>query len=257
MIVAGRIPRKLRYAWLRKPPRLPGLTPEVRAALIKEAEESMGSEIASEVAVSLPRNPVLFRTALFEEGKEIMGSEISAKCWAEIYIAMEIYINEMEVGTALLNVADVEKVCGALRGKIRSFRKSYESLVGGGEAGSYAHDLLVKDLDENWWARIAAADQRLSSELDRCKDPSHIHQMKPWDAWIQNVAKSLEQEGFEVSAFSYESRDDKRPPTPFVRLIAVLQAELAEWFGQHEPASAGHPWITLSKAVQRVLQRRG
>jgi hypothetical protein len=156
----------------------------------------------------------------------------------------------------LLNVADVEKVCRALRDKLRSFRKSYESLVGAGEAGSYAHGLLVKDLDENWWTSIATADRRLSSELDRCKDPSHIHQIKPWDAWVLNIAKSLEQEGFEVSAFSYESRDDKRPPTPFVRLIAVLQAELAEWLGQHEPASAGHRWITISKAVQRALQNR-
>jgi hypothetical protein len=224
-IVAGRTPRKLRYAWLKNPPHL-------------------------------PRHLGGFRTALCREANKMMGKEISAKCWVEIHDARGRYAIEMEVRSALLNVADVMKVNRTLRSRIQNFRKAYDSTVADGEAGRHAQELLSKDLDKDWWLRLELAEKKLSQELDRCGRPDHIAGENPWDVWVQAVATSLEEDGFKVSAFSYESLEDSRPPTPFVRLIASLQADLPEWLGQHEPTRAGHPWLTLSKGVQRALEKR-
>jgi hypothetical protein len=70
------------------------------------------------------------------------------------------------------------------------------------------------------------------------------------------VASILRNEGFTPTAFSYESRRDRRKPTAFVLFIAQLQAEIPEWLGQHEPEHAGHQWFSISKAIQRALHSK-
>jgi hypothetical protein len=109
-------------------------------------------------------------------------------------------------------------------------------------------------LDDEWWSRLDRAKVRISHELSRCSDAEHVTPGNPWDEWVRRVASVLRDEGLKPTAFSYESRSDRREPTPFVRFIAQMQAEMPEWLAQHEPERAGHRWFSISKAVQRALR---
>jgi hypothetical protein len=229
----GRAPRKLRYS--NKGERLPG-----------------------------PRHVTFFRTYFWtHEAPETLGQSLSSKNIVQIELAVGRYVVEMEFTHNRFNAASVEKACRRLIKAIEAFQQSYEKILANPDAGKHVRDVITsresKDdrpfwLDEEWWSRLDGAKDRISRELRYCTDPEHVSPGNPWDEWVRRVATILRDEGLKPTAFSYESRNDRREPTPFVRFIAQMQAEMPEWLAQHEPERAGHRWFSISKAVQRALR---
>jgi hypothetical protein len=148
---------------------------------------------------------------------------------------------------------------------IEVFQRECGTILADPNAGKHLHDILTSRppkeiyekpsyLDEEWWGRLDRAKDRISRELRYCTDPQFVSSGNPWDVLVRRVASILRDEGLTPTAFSYESRNDRREPTPFVRFIAEMQAEMPEWLAQHEPERAGHRWFSISKAVQRALR---
>jgi hypothetical protein len=221
----GRVPRKLRFAWKKNPPRV-------------------------------DRWRWCYRTAFWTDVGQIFGREIPAECCVEILSATSRYAIEMELREALLDTSEVTKVCQKLCTSIDHFVRSCQGVSAKKDLGDHIQWLLSKNLSKDWWRRLEQTKELLSIEVSRGLDPWHTADAKPWETWVRAVANSLEQSSFPVSVFSYESLNDHRPPTPFVQFMAMLQAELPEWLGQHEPNRGGHRWLTLSKAIQRALRSR-
>jgi hypothetical protein len=234
----GRAPRKLRFS--SKGERLPG-----------------------------PRHQGFLRTYFWtDEATKILGRRLSAKSIVQIELAIGRYVIEMEGIHDRLDAASVARSWGKLIKAIEAFRQKYEAVLADPETGKHIRSIITmprpKDicpvpfwLDDEWWSRLDRAKDRISLELACCTDSEHSSSANPWDEWVvRRVASILRNEGFTPTAFSYESRHDRREPTAFVRFIAKLQAELPEWLGQHEPERAGHQWFSISKAVQRALRSK-
>lgn len=206
-----------------------------------------------------------FRTYFWtDEVPRILGQSLSAKNIVQIELAIGTYVNKQERIYNEINAASVAKVCRKLIKAIEVFRNDYEKVLADLEAGQHVRNVIMSRppkgvhvapswLDDDWWSRLDRAKDRISYELARCTDPEHLSP-NPWDEWVRRVATILRNEGLKPTAFSYKSRNDRREPTPFVRFIAQLQAEMPEWLAQHEPIRAGHRWFSISKAVQRALR---
>ena len=147
------------------------------------------------------------------------------------------------------------------------FRQAYDAVIAEPETGAHIYRMITDDdsrgfieqpnwLDDQWWAQLEGVKERLSDEEEECKQPNDTISWdnRPWETWVRRLAKILRMEGLAVNSFNYESRADRRNPTPFVRFVAQLQAELPEWLEQHQPENAAHRWLALSKAIQRTLR---
>jgi hypothetical protein len=230
----GRAPQKLRYS--HKGQRLPG-----------------------------PRHVGFFRTHFWtHEAPETLGQSLSPKNVVQIELAVGRYVIEMELIHNQVNAASVAKTCRRLIKAIEEFQRAYEKILADPDAGRHVRYVITSPppkefrdppiwLDDEWWSRLDRAKDRISHELLRCSDPEHVSE-NPWDEWVRRVASILRDEGMRPTAFSYASRNHRREPTPFVRFIVQMQAEMPEWLAQHEPERAGHPWFSISKAVQRALR---
>jgi hypothetical protein len=185
----------------------------------------------------------------------------------QIEFATSRYAIEMEQIHNRVDAASVAKSCRGLIKAVGAFRQKYEAILADPETGKHIRSIISTPLpknicsapfwlDDEWWTRLDRAKDRISQEQANCTNPEHSSGANPWDEWIRRVASVLRDEDFTPTAFSYESRSDRREPTAFVRFIAQLQAELPEWLGQHEPKRAGHKWISISKAVQRALHSK-
>jgi hypothetical protein len=229
----GRAPRKLRYS--SKGQRLPG-----------------------------PRHVGFLRTHFWaKEAPDVLGSSLSSRCIVQIELAIGRYVNEMEQIHNRLDAANVEKACHILMKSIDDFKSAYESSLADPEIGQHIRFKIESTkrlntdsfgLDEEWWNRLDQTKHLLLLQIADCRDPQHSSSANPCDDWIRRMASALRDEGLRPTAFSYESRLDRREPTSFVRFVVQMQAELPEWLGQHEPDRAGHRWITTSKAIQRALR---
>jgi hypothetical protein len=90
--------------------------------------------------------------------------------------------------------------------------------------------------------------------LDEKEECTDSPDNKPWNDWVRRLASILRNEDFAITTRNYESRADRRLPTPFVKFVTALQAELPESYALHEPTRAGHPYFAIDKAIQRALR---
>lgn len=202
-----------------------------------------------------PRAIVWYRTKLWADVGKLMGKKIPTETIVEIMSATGRYCTYMELRESELSAATVARTSKALQKSLIGFQSALRAAVTDEIQGPYFDSFITDKFSKEGQGQLDKLRIALSNQIRRCQTKEDVLETNPWDEWVVAVADSLANAGFKPTAFSYESLDDHRPPTPFVRLIALLQADLPEWLGQHEPSRAGHPWFSLSKAVVRVLKK--
>lgn len=202
-------------------------------------------------------------TSFWTEAKVILGRILSKRCRLEIEEATNLYMFEVDHG---VSAAKIAKNCGKLVKAMDQFRQTFQSTLRDPEIGLHIEKMITDDsangatdqpnwLDDRWWSQFDGVRQRLLDEKEECGRSEHLDlpENKPWTKWVRHLASVLSEDSFAVTVFSYESRNDRRPPTPFVKLVTLLQAQLPERFAQHEPTRVGHPYFAINKAIQRAL----
>jgi hypothetical protein len=214
-----------------------------------------GQDIANET----PYIPL--SSEFWTEVAKIFGKMPSADCRTKIDRETEFYIWNVDHSVPALLIA---KACSKLVKAMDQFRQAYDLTLADPETGAHIKKMVTEDaargyttrpnwLDDQWWNQFEEVRERLLDEKQECADSPDN---KPWDDWVRRLASLLRKEDFEVKTRNYESREDRRPPTPFVEFVTVLQAtKLPPAYEEHEPKRAGHKYFAIDKALQRALRR--
>jgi hypothetical protein len=211
-----------------------------------------------------PRPNDTLPSSFWTEAERIFGKMLSPESRLQIERETNHYTFAMEHS---LSAASIAKACSRLVKAMVQFRQAFNAVINEPETGAHIRQMITDDssrgvieqpnwLDDQWWAQFEGVKERLSDEEEECKQPNDrvSWDNRPWETWVRRLAEALKMEGFAVNVLNYESRADRRKPTPFVQFVAQLQAELPEWLEQHQPENAAHRWLALNKAIQRALR---
>jgi hypothetical protein len=203
--------------------------------------------------------------SFWTEAQQILGIMLSADCRLQVEEATKWYTFDIDHS---LSASKTAKACSKLVKAMDQFRRAYQSVLDDPKTGAHIKKTVTDDsargatdwpnwLDDQWWRHFDGVRERLLDEKKECEKIEFLDspENKPWIKWVRRLADILRKEGFAVTVRSYESRYDRRRPTPFVEFITLLQAQLPpDRYERHEPARAGHKYFAINKAIQRALR---